>query len=474
MSTQTLTQSATLTQHLSYEMTQKLSVLQTPTAELLPMVQRQMEQNPALELESAQSSEISLEDAGLDEDNEAVRDEELRQLTQIDDDWRGVPRSASSYSPESAARREFMMNSLTKPMSLLEAVTGQLSALPLDDQAKEDVLLLLGYLDDNGWLLLPMENIAMEENRPLEALEEARKVMLTLEPAGLGALGLRECLMTQLERSKKTKTLEYFILRDCFPALSRRKFQDIAKQLDVEPEDAMEAAMRITELNPRPAQVFDPEPEATSITPELRIEKQGGKWTVILHREFTPVLRISHCYKNIMNEAGNGSEVRDYLREHIRKGRYFIRCLEERQETIRKVATEIVSRQQAFLEHGPAHLKPMTMAQIAEVVGVHETTISRTVGGKFAMTPHGVFELRSLFTSGMATESGENVSCRTVEAALKQLVEDEDGDHPYTDAQLSEKLGEAGIRISRRTVVKYRDRLGILPAALRRCAVAAR
>ncbi len=468
MSTQTLTQSATLNQHLSYEMTQKLAVLQTPTAELLPMVQRQMEQNPTLELESSLTGEVSLEDAGLDEENDARRDEELRQLTQIDDDWRSAPRSANTYDSDSASRREFMMNSLTRPMSLTESITGQMSAMPLDESEKEDVLRLLGYLDDNGWLQMPMETIASEENRPLEKLEFARQILLSMEPSGLGSLGLQECLMTQLERSQKTKTLEYVILRDCFTHLSRRKFNEIAKQLDVETEDAIEAAGRITELNPRPAQAFDPSPETTSITPEITIEKQGKKWAVVMHREFTPVLRISHCYKNIMNEAGSGSEVRDYLREHIRKGRYFIRCLEERQETIRKVATEIIARQEAFLEHGPSHLKPMTMAQIAEVVGVHETTISRTVGGKFAMTPHGVFELRSLFTSGMATQSGENVSCRTVEAALKELISGESSERPFTDAQLSEKLGETGIRISRRTVVKYRDRLGILPAALRR------
>jgi RNA polymerase sigma-54 factor len=258
------------------------------------------------------------------------------------------------------------------------------------------------------------------------------------------------------------------MLRDCFPALSRRKFPAIAEQLDVEVDDAVAAAVRITALNPRPARIFDSEPEANGITPELTIEKQGGQWTVTLHREFTPVLRISNCYKNIMNESASGSDVREYLREHIRKGRYFISCLEQRQETIRKVAREIVGRQEAFLEHGPAHLKPMTMAQIAEAIGVHETTISRTVGGKFARTPHGVFELRTFFTSGMATDSGEAVSCRTVEAALKDLIAEEDDTRPRTDAQLAEKLAEQGIRISRRTVVKYRDRLGLLPAALRR------
>jgi RNA polymerase sigma-54 factor len=274
--------------------------------------------------------------------------------------------------------------------------------------------------------------------------------------------------MRQLERDEKTKTLEYVMLRDCFAELSRRKFPEIAARLDVEVEDALEAAARITALNPRPARVFDVEPEAGGVTPELSIERQGGKWTVVIHREFTPVLRISSCYKNIMNEATGGPEVREYLREHIRKGRYFISCLEQRQETIRKVAQEIVSRQEAFLENGPAHLKPMTMAQIAETIGVHETTISRTVGGKFARTPHGVVELRRFFTSGMATDSGEAVSCRTVEAALMQLISAEDRAHPLTDAQLSERLAGQGIRISRRTVVKYRDRLGLLPAALRR------
>jgi RNA polymerase sigma-54 factor len=209
-------------------------------------------------------------------------------------------------------------------------------------------------------------------------------------------------------------------------------------------------------------------PEANGITPELSIEKQAGRWVVIMHREFTPVLRISNCYKSIMNEVASGAEVREYLREHIKKGRYFISCLEQRQETIRKVAQEIVRRQEDFFEKGPSFLKPMTMSQIGEAVGVHETTISRTVGGKFARTPHGVFELRTFFTSGMATDSGEAVSCRTVEAALKELIAKEDRAHPWTDAQLSAKLAGQGIRISRRTVVKYRDRLSLLPAALRR------
>jgi DNA-directed RNA polymerase specialized sigma54-like protein len=139
------------------------------------------------------------------------------------------------------------------------------------------------------------------------------------------------------------------------------------------------------------------------VEPELTMEKVDGKWTVTVHREFTPTLRISSTCKNMLNGNANGKDVREFLREHIRKGRFFISCLEQRRETIRKVAQEIMARQEAFFEHGPAHLKPMTMAEVAQIIGVHETTISRTVGGKFAQTPHGVFELRSFFTSGMAT-----------------------------------------------------------------------
>ncbi len=170
----------------------------------------------------------------------------------------------------------------------------------------------------------------------------------------------------------------------------------------------------------------------------------------------------------MLNGSAGEKGVREFLREHIRKGRFFISCLEQRQETIRKVAQEIVARQVAFFEQGPAHLRPMTMSEIAQVIGVHETTISRTVGGKFARTPHGVFELRSFFTSGMATHSGEAVSSRAVEAALREIVAEEDDSQPLSDGGISERMSQRGIRISRRTIVKYRDRLGILAGSLRR------
>jgi len=338
-----------------------------------------------------------------------------------------------------------------------------------DDEEKEDILRLLGYLNDNGWLAKPLEEIAREEDRPLEDLEFAQETLLSLEPAGIGAKDLRQCLMVQLEREGRRKTLEHHILDECFDLLSRRRFEDIAKHFDVEVEDVLEAAERITALNPRPARDFEESPvTGFHVQPELSIEKTDGTWKVVLHKELTPTLRISHFYKTMMAESGGKKEVRDYIRDHIKRGRFFMDLLLQRQQTIQKVAERIVARQPDFFDQGPTHLKPMTMSEIAADIGVHETTISRTVGGKFARTPHGVFELRSFFTSGMATDSGEAVSSRTVEAALKEVVAAEDHSHPLSDKEIAEALAGRGIRISRRTIVKYRDRLGILPSALRR------
>lgn len=467
MSANTLSQTTELTQHLSQEMRQKLTVLHTATHELDLLVRQEIQQNPVLELDGAlDKPEDDSSDAEGDDDD--AWDKEFQELTRIDEDWRAMP-AAPQISAEDEKRRQFVMESITKPVTLPEHVEGQLAGMRFDAEEKEDILRLLGHLNDNGWLSKPLEEIAREENRPLEDLEFAQEMLLTLEPAGLGAKDLRQCLLVQLQREGRNKTLEHHILDKCFDLLSRRRFEEIAKHLDVEVEDVLEAAERITALNPRPAKDFEDTPiTGFHVQPELTIEKSGGRWVVILHKELTPSLRISHFYKTMMAESAGKKDVREYIREHIKRGRFFIDLLMQRQQTIQKVAECIVARQQEFFDLGPTHLRPMTMAEIASDIGVHETTISRTVGGKFALTPHGVFELRSFFTSGMATDSGEDVSSRTVEAALKEVVAGEDHAHPLSDKEISESLAARGIRISRRTIVKYRDRLGILPSALRR------
>ncbi len=465
MSHPALAQAPELSQHLSPELRQKLAVLQTPTHELDLLVRQEMQQNPVLELEDGIDSTL---ESSAEESADDPWDEELSRMARMDDEWRPAP-AAPSVSPEEEERRQFMMESLTRPATLAEHVEGQLLGMRFDQEEKDDILRLLGHLNDNGWLKKPLAEIAMEENRPREELEFAQEMLLTLDPPGLGATDLRQCLMVQLERQKRAKTLEYHILDKCFMLLSKRKMEDIAAHFDVEVEDVQAASERITALNPRPARDFDETPAiGFHVQPEMTIEKQAGRWVVSVHKDVTPSLRISQFYKSMMAESGGKKDVRDFIRDHIKRGRFFMDLLQQRQQTIQKVAEHIVARQEPFFDSGPSHLKPMTMADIATEVGVHESTVSRTVAGKYAITPHGVFELRSFFTSGMATFSGEAVSGRTVEAALKEVISAEDRAHPLNDKEIADRLAERGIRISRRTVVKYRDRLGILPSALRR------
>lgn len=460
-----LVQAPELTQHLSAELRVKLTVLQTPTHELDVLVRQEMQQNPVLELENGLESSIETSESEAEEE---PWEEELSRLARYDEEWRPTPTVAQPSAMEDE-KRQHLMESLTKPMTLTEHVEAQLLGMRFDEEEKSDILRLLGHLNDNGWLKKPLVEIAEEEGRPLEELEFAQEMLLTLDPAGLGAVDLRQCLMVQLERQNRNKTLEYHMLDECFPQLSRRRFEDIARHFDVELEDVHRAAERITTLNPRPARDFEEAPViGFHVLPEMTIEKQEGSWRVILHKEVTPSLRISHFYKNMMAEAGGKKEVRDYIREHIKRGRFFMDMLQQRHQTIQKVTEHIVARQEDFFESGPSHLRPMTMADIASEVGVHESTVSRTVAGKYAVTPHGIFELRSFFSSGMATYAGEDVSARTVEAALKDVIEKEDRKKPLNDKEISEQLAKRGIRISRRTVVKYRERLGILPSALRR------
>ena len=256
-------------------------------------------------------------------------------------------------------------------------------------------------------------------------------------------------------------------MTEAFDLLSRRRFDQLAHRLQTDRASIAEAVERITSLDPRPAQRFEmPNQEPMYIRPELLVEKIDGKWAVKLKQEYTPTIRINSYYKNLMTEESTPRDTKDYIREQVKKGRFFMSCLEQRGQTIQRVAEAIVERQQEYFNEGPEHLHPMRMADIAGVMGMHESTISRAVGGKYMETPHGVVELRSFFSSGVETTTGPQVSSRTLEAAIQRLVKAEDPLNPMTDEQLSAKLMEEDIRIGRRTVVKYRERLGIQASAL--------
>jgi RNA polymerase sigma-54 factor len=289
----------------------------------------------------------------------------------------------------------------------------------------------------------------------------------TFHPPGVAARDLRECLMLQLDRDGRRKSTEYAIIDQHMEALGKRRLPEIARGLGVSVDEIQKAVVRIALLEPRPGRAFLPDNDQY-ILPEVFVNKSGDEFTVATNNEQIPHLRISNTYKDLMAQADSSSEVRDYIREKIRAGKFLIKSLQQRQETILNIAKEIVNRQREFMEKGVAHLKPMTMVQVAQVVGVHETTVSRAVSAKYMQTPQGIFEMKYFFTSGIQTASGEGMSNTSVKDIIAELFKKEDPHSPLSDQEVVKILGDKGIKIARRTVAKYRSELNILPSNLRK------
>jgi RNA polymerase sigma-54 factor len=250
--------------------------------------------------------------------------------------------------------------------------------------------------------------------------------------------------------------------------LGRKKFQDIARALKVPLDRVQQAAGFLGTLQPRPGSTFSAENKQNVVHAELAIYKEAGEWIVALNEDPVPRLRISDTYKDLLASNGGDAGLREYLKDKIRAGKFLIKCLHQRQQTIYNIAVEIVKRQEEFFEHGSSHLKPLTMNQVAEVVGVHETTVSRAISNKYAQTPWGLFDLKYFFTPGYQTASGEVISNTSVKESIQELIQREDPKKPLSDQEIVKILSEKGIPLARRTVAKYRAELGVLPSNLRK------
>src|SRR5215472_12226631 len=250
-------------------------------------------------------------------------------------------------------------------------------------------------------------------------------------------------------------------------ALGKRRIPEIARGTGKSVDEVQDALERIARLEPRPGRAFLPDNDQY-ILPEVFVQKMGDEFVVTTNNEHIPHLRISNTYKDLMSQGGNSAEVRNYIREKIRAGKFLIKSLHQRQETIFKIAREIVNRQREFMEKGVSHLKPLTMVQVAEVVGVHETTVSRAVSGKYIQTPQGVFEMKYFFTASIQTASGDGVSNTSVKDMIAEIFKGEDAAAPLSDQEVVKMLKDKGIVIARRTVAKYRTELNILPSNLRK------
>lgn len=466
MADQGLFQTQTQKLAIGPQMQQSLQILQAPTLELRQIIQQEVEINPVLELEAP---EISLDDAlPKDPDNP----DEFDSIAQMDDEWRDYWAQTrmvdNNRRSDDQERWQYMMDSIVAPTTLQEHLVTQLRTLDITDaNLVANIEFLIGNLGDDGLLHSKVDDLSLTHAIPLDDLIAAKKVLQSFDPVGIGAEDLRECLLIQLERLGKKHSLAHRLVEQHLEDLAHKRYPIMARRLGVPIEQVSRAADFIGTLDPRPAQRFSVSSNSY-VNPDITVEKQGKEWVAVMNNDHLPNLRISSAYKDILGQVGSSQDVRQYIREKIRGGKFLIRSIHQRQQTIQKIANEIIGHQREFLEAGPAHLRPLNMATVADAVGVHETTVSRAISGKYIATPHGVFDLKFFFSHGVRTESGEDLSNNSVKNAIAELIKAEPKTKPLSDDKLAKLLDGQGIKVARRTVAKYREALNILPSHLRK------
>ncbi|HEY0321658.1 MAG TPA: RNA polymerase factor sigma-54 [Pyrinomonadaceae bacterium] len=368
---------------------------------------------------------------------------------------------------------------LTRPPSLSDHLEWQLHMSSVSGEVCEAALCVIGNLDADGRLNATNEEICRMGGWSDELVEEARLAVMRLEPMGCGARDVRECLLVQLESRNESERLAARLIQDHLQDLQQHKLPNLSKQIGVPIEELLSELQIIRTLDPYPGRRYSSE-EPILIAPEIYIEKvdeltedgdELGGYVIYFADDGSPRLRINSTYQQMLGKPNTTKEERDFIRDKIRSAVDLLRNIEHRRQTIYKVVESIVRRQRDFLDGGVEHIKPMMLKDIAEDIGMHLSTVSRVVNRKYAHTPQGVIELRRFFTEGMMNEEGEEVSTRIIKLRIKKLIEEEDSHNPITDDQVVKILAKEGIKLSRRTVAKYRDQMQIPGSRERRAVV---
>lgn len=483
---------------LAPQLRQSLKILQVAALDLRSVIQEELQANPTLEelpmdnesvdKPAENSAEDAADAAGENsdehsapaadadaEDNHSTREEldftkQFEILGKLDEDWRDHMANAGGaqpYTSEDAEKRQHFFDSLVSETSLQEHLMQQVVLDDLEPAVLEALKQLIGNLDDRGYLAQKPSDVALQAGLPYDTVLEALKLLQSFDPPGIGSQTLAECLLAQLQAKGRGDTLAARMLRDHFDLLSRRRIPELSRKLGAAPDDVQAAIEEIGKLDPAPGRRFAEDTNRV-VVPDVVVEKDGDEWKIHLNSDYIPRLRISSTYRELIAKGTLSKDERDYLRERMRSGKFLIDSIEQRQRTIERITREIIKAQTPFFEQGVSHLRPLTMTQIADIVGVHETTVSRAIANKYMKTPHGVFEFKYFFTTGYQAESGAAVSNTSVKELLADLIMLEDKSAPLSDQELVAKLQEKGLTLARRTVAKYREELGILPSNLRR------
>lgn len=443
------------TQKLSMtpELIQAIQILQYNNQELNEYIDKELLENPILESEYHKESDTEI-------DIDSLRD----QLIQADENVEAYKQWESHSTSDEYSYENFVAFNYTLTEFLIE----QLHFSSLKGQDAEIGRYIIENIDDNGYLSMSLEEICSVLDVDLDSCERVLDLIHTFEPSGVGARDLNECLIIQLASLGELTDEIEFIISNRLKDLADNKYALISKEVGISLTEVQEIADLIKTLEPKPGRGFDSDNSIKYIIPDIYVEETNGEYVVSANDGSTPSLHISSYYNSLTEEAKSDKELSNYLNNRFNSAMWLMKSIEQRKKTIYNVASAIVQFQNEFFAKGERFLKPLTLKQIAETVGVHESTVSRAINGKYMQCPRGVFELKYFFTGGILNEDGSGVSSNSIKSMIKEFVDAEDDKKPLSDSKISEMLHEKGIDISRRTVAKYRDDIGILPSSKRR------
>ena len=464
------------TQVLAPQLRQSLKILQVPALELRNTILEELESNPTLE-------ELPMDGISIEERSETDRTPERETdgkeldflddhtaLSQLNEDLRefyAEENAFTRYTNDDTKKRQYFFDSLTSETSLQEHLMRQAEMSDIDPEVITAFEFIIGSLDDKGFLTSSLSDIALLAELPLAIIESAQTLLRSLDPPGIGSSGVQDCLLLQLNLGGKKDSLAGQIITDHFGLLLRNRIPELARQTGNNVEAVRKAIEDISALDPAPGRRFG-EDSNRVVIPDVRIFREEDEWIVTMNSDFIPRLNLSDTYKNLIAKGCLPPKERDYIRDKIKSGRFLINSIEQRQNTVERIAREILSFQKDFFESGVSKLQPLTMSRVAEIVGVHETTISRAIANKYMETPHGVFSFKYFFTTGYTSHSGETVANTSIKDLIAKIIEGENPMKPLSDQKIVTELASRNIRIARRTVAKYREELQIPPTNLRR------
>lgn len=456
------------------QLQQAIKLLQMSRQELETAVQAELEENPILdEAEVLQKDDVEIvkqADAEIS-GTEPQRDEVSQDPQKQDEfEWENYL-EANQKPPQSgmAGSEEIMNyeNVISTTETLHEHLHWQVKMNGFSELEETIADVLIGHIDDDGYLKVPLDQIAAEEKFDILDVEDTLSLIHEFDPPGVGARDLKECLLVQAKHLEEDTNDVVALINNHLKDLEKKNYEAIAKALSKDLQDVIEMCKIIYSMDPKPGRIYA-STETHYVTPDVYVYKVGDDFVVSLNEDGLPRLKISNFYKNMLKVGGTNKQEQDYIQEKLKSAVWLIKSIHQRQRTIHKVADSIVKHQREFFEKGPEFLKPMVLRNIANDIGMHESTVSRVTTSKYMHTPQGIYELKYFFNSGLESSGGDSLASESVKLKIKDMVSKEDVKNPLSDQKLAELLANEGIKIARRTVAKYREMLKILPSSQRK------